>query len=131
MAVLFSYESAIFAGVLPRAYDGGGLTITIGWAATSATTGDVIWNAEIAEVDDDVDDVDTDLFAAANASAAVAAPSVSGEISYDTITFTDGADMDSLSAGKMFLLRITRDADNASDTMSGDAELFSIEIVET
>lgn len=39
--------------------------------------------------------------------------------------------MDSLAAGEAFRLKVTRDADNASDTMAGDAELIGVEIKET
>lgn len=124
-------ENLDFEGVLPRHYAGGGLTITLVWMAATATSGNVIWNAQIERHSDDDIDLDSDSFSAANASSAVAAPSVSGEVSYDTITFTDGADMDSLVAGESFRLRITRDADNASDTMAGDAQLMRVEIRET
>jgi hypothetical protein len=33
--------------------------------------------------------------------------------------------MDSLADGEFFILRIRRDADNAGNTMTGDAELWS------
>jgi hypothetical protein len=39
--------------------------------------------------------------------------------------------MDSLAAGESFRLRIYRDADNGSDTMTNDAELLRIEVRET
>lgn len=122
-------ESAVFSAFL-KGYNGGGLTVKIIWAATSATTGNVVWNAEIERIQDDVTDIDSDSFAAANAVTATTA-SASGETSYDSITFTDGADMDSLADGEAFRIRITRDANNVSDTMTGDAELWGVCIVET
>ncbi len=123
-------ESAVFTSVLPRNYAGGGLTITLIWAATSATSGNVVWNGAIERMQDDVTDLDSDSFAAAQAVTAGAA-SASGEPSYDAITFTDGASMDSLAVGEAFRLKITRDANNGSDTMTGDAELLAAEIKET
>ena len=36
--------------------------------------------------------------------------------------------IDSVTAGDGFRLKITRDANNASDTMTGDAELIAVEI---
>jgi hypothetical protein len=118
--------------VMPRAYAGGGLTLTIRWMAASATTGNVIWGAAFRRDQDDAEDWDTTAHSYDfNASSGVAAPSAVGETSYDTITFADGADMDSVAAGEGFCLRIRRDADNGSDTMTGDARFWTIEIKET
>jgi hypothetical protein len=121
-------ESAVFSGVLPRNYGGGGLTVTIHWAATSATTGDVIWQAAIERRNTDMD---ADSFAAAQSSAATTTNGTSGIPNSSTITFTSGAQMDSLAAGEPFRLSINRDADNGSDTMTGDAEVLAVEIKET
>jgi len=115
---------------MPRHYGGGGLTVTIGWMATSATTGDVVWDAALKSVTDDADDLDTKAFAAVN-SATDTTASASGEVAYTTVTFTDGADMDSVAAGEYFQFYLNRDANNGSDTMTGDAELVFIEIRET
>lgn len=125
-----SDEDAVFSAVLSPDYSGGGLTVEIYWLATSATSGDTVWNAAIERHEDDALDLDADSFAAANAVTDTAA-SASGEISVATITFTDGADMDSLAAGESFRLKITRDANNGSDTMSGDAELLRVVVRET
>lgn len=123
-------ESAVFGGVLPNNYAGGGLTVTLVWMATSATTGDVVWNADIERHQDDAFDIDADGFAGANAATGTTA-SATGEQQYTDITFTDGADMDSLAAGESFRIKITRDANNASDNMAGDAELLRVIIKET
>lgn len=125
-----SDESAVFTGLLPRSYAGGGLTVTLAWAATSATTGNVVWNAQIERLEDEGTDSDSDSFASAQTATGTTA-GTSGSLQYTSITFTSGAQMDSLAAGEMFRLKITRDADNGSDTMTGDAELFGVEIKET
>lgn len=119
-----------FADILDRTYTGGGITITIGWMSASATTGNVIWNAAIERHTDDAEDLDSDGFAAVQA-VTDACASATGEISYCNITFTNGAQMDSLAVGESFRLRITRDADNGSDTMAGYAQLHSVECRET
>lgn len=123
-------ESAVFGGVLPSNYAGGGLTVTLVWMATSATTGDVVWNVDIERHEDDAFDIDSDGFVGANAATGTTA-SASGEQQYTSITFTDGADMDSLAAGESFRLKVTRDANNGSDNLSGDAELLRVIIKET
>lgn len=123
-------ENLDFADVLDRKYSGGGLTLVLGWMSASAITGDVVWNAQIERHQDNIDDLDVDSLATAQAATGTTA-SATGELKYTTITFTNGANMDSLAIGEDFRLRITRDATNASDTMAGDAQLKSIELRET
>lgn len=123
-------EHAEFAGIMPRHYGGGGLTVTLIWAS-DATTGNCRWEVAFKSFTDDVDDLDSKVFAAAN-SVNDATASAAGELAYTEITFTDGADMDSVAAGEYFRMRVTRDSADALDTMdSNDAELVAVEIRET
>lgn len=125
-------ESIVFGAFMPRNYAGGGLTLTIGWMASSATTGTISLDAAFMSVTDDADDLDTKAFAAAN-NANPTTASATGEVDYVTIAFTDGADMDSVAAGEYFRLQITRDANGttSTDDMVGDMELVFVEIKET
>lgn len=120
-------EIAIFGGVISPDYAAGGLTVEIYWSAATATTGDVVWNAGIERMNTDVD---ADSFAADN-TATSTTNGTSGILTTTTITFTDGADMDSLAAGEAFRIKITRDADIAGDTMAGDAELHRVVVRES
>ncbi|MEK9983984.1 MAG: hypothetical protein VXB01_02600 [Opitutae bacterium] len=113
-----------------RDYDAGGLTVNLKWMASTATSGNVVWQAALRRIADDAEDIDSSHTYAFNTVTA-GAPSASGEVGYDSITFTDGADMDSVADGDLFILRVSRDADNASDTMTGDAELLAVEVLET
>jgi hypothetical protein len=123
-------EHLDFHCVLSPTYAGGGLTVRIYWSATSATTNSCVWNAAIRRINDDGEDIDTSQTYDFNAVTATTA-NVSGEVKYSEITFTSGADMDSLAAGEQFVLRVKRDASNGSDNMTGDAELHSVTIRET
>ena len=125
-------ESIEFGGVLPTGYAGGGLTVEIYWLGESATSGAVIWEASIERHEDDALDLDSDSFAAVNFVSDTTA-SATGEVSKATITFTDGADMDSLAAGESFRLKISRDADgsNGTDDMAGDAQIIRVVVRET
>lgn len=114
-----------------RGYDGGGLTLVLEWMATSATSGDVVWGAAIRRLGEDAEDVDTSHSYDFNDATATTTASASGETKYTTITFSDGADMDSLSEGETGLLRIRRNASSGSDTLSGDAELLRVTLRET
>lgn len=120
-------EAAVFVGVLPRNYAGGGLTLTIHWAATSATSGDVVWAAQIERANTDLD---ADSFATAQ-TATGTANGTSGILTGTAIAFTSGANMDSLAAGEPFRLKVYRDADAGGDTATGDAELVVVELKET
>ena len=60
-----------------------------------------------------------------------AAGVVAGEIGWEVITFTNGADMDSVLAGEYFHLLFMRDAQASTDNMAADASLVFIEIRET
>src|SRR5437667_9789413 len=93
---------AIFGGVLPRNYAGGGITLTLVWAAASATTGNVGWKAAFERLQNGVDTIGSDSFAAFQASSFDAVPGTSGVVKYSTITFTDGGQIDSLAAGEAF-----------------------------
>ena len=123
-------EDAVFGGVMSNDYANGGLTVIIQWSATSATTGNVVWEAAIERWADDAFDIDADGFATENTATCTTA-SASGEVDYCTITFTDGADMDSLTDGEGFRIKISRDGDDASDTMTGDAELLRVHLYNT
>lgn len=125
-------ETAYFRGVMPRHYDGGGVTVSVRWAATSATSGSISLDAAFASISDDADDIDTLSFASTN-NANPTAASASGEVDYVDIAFTDGADMGNVAAGEEFWLLIRRDADGttSTDDMVGDMELIGVEIRET
>jgi hypothetical protein len=122
-------ETAIFLGVLPRNYGGNGITATVIWTATPIA-GDVVWDLQFERQQDGVTDMSADSFAAAQ--------SVTGTVdgttevaNYHEITFTNGAQMDSLAVGEAFRIKLNRDANNVADTLVGDASLRRIEIRET
>ena len=122
-------ESAVFEGLMPRNYDAGGITVYIHYAMSTATSGDIDWDAAFERIGDQQQDIDSDGFAAVNSVDNSTVPGTSGNVDIVSIAFTDGADMDSVAAGEGFRLKITRDA--ASDTAAGDAELLRVEIKET
>lgn len=125
-------EMLDFHGVL-KGYDGGGLTVEIKWAASTATSGNVVWQGAFRRIADDAEDIDSAHTYDYNNGGQDLAPSAAGELSYDDLTFADGADMDSLADGEEFIFRLRRDADStaATDDMAGDAELVSVIIRET
>ena len=125
-------EYADFLCVMPEHYGGGGLTIDFMWSAAEAASDVCEWQIALRRIADDAEDLDTTAHTYAyNAVVATAAGTI-GEVAYDTITFTDGVDMDSVAAGDYFLLRITRDPSPSSGTdVTGDASLHAIHVKET
>lgn len=124
-------EKACFRGVLPSNYAGGGLTLDVYWMATSATSGDVVWGGSIEREQNGGTDLDSDSFATEQNAAAVTTSGTSGVVNKSTITFSSGANMDSLAAGEPFRLKIARKVADGGDTMAGDAELHSLHLKET
>jgi hypothetical protein len=120
-------ESAVFTGILPNDYAGAGITVSLWWTATTATSGDVMWQASLEAMAGQ--DIDSDGFATAQAFAASTANGTSGILTKVSLNISNGANMDSIAAGTAFRLKITRDATNGSDTMSGDAELLRVMMV--
>lgn len=115
--------------VMPAHYGGGGITCSIRSSA-GATTGTLQWAIALRDIPDDAEDLDTTVhsydFNVVNIGTLASAI---GELTYDNITFTDGADMDNVGAGDSFSLRLRRDT--GSDTLATDAFLHSIYITET
>jgi len=116
-------EAAIFSGVIPDyANLASGLKIRLVWMATTATSGNARWGAQLmrCNTDLDADSFDTSAFVTS------AADGTCGIVAVAEITTTA---LDGLAVGDTFRIRIYRDADDATnDTMSGDAELIAVEV---
>lgn len=120
-------EALVFRGILPSHYAGGGLTLEAHWMGKTATTGNVVWGGEIERGNTDLD---ADSFATQQ-TATGAANGTSGIETVTSVTFSSGANMDSLAVGEAFRLRLQRVAANGSDTMTGDAQLIALCLKET
>lgn len=122
-------ESAVFSGIMPRNYAGGGVTVYLHYAMSSAVADTVDWDVAFERIGDQQLDIDADSFADANSVDDTTVPDAAGKVDVVSVAFTDGADMDSVAVGELFRLKVTRDA--ASDDAAGDAELYAVEIKET
>jgi len=123
-------QAAIFAGVLPRHYSGGGLTVYASWMAASATSGTIGWDITLERDNDANHDLDTDAWATPQTITAATVDATSGKVKTTSVAITAGAGgTDSLAAGDPFRIRIRRDV--ANDTAAGDAHLQTLEIKES
>ncbi|MDE8535473.1 hypothetical protein PZC41_14285 [Staphylococcus aureus] len=123
-------EIAIFSGVMPRNYAGGGVTVYVHTSFSSATTGNYKAQASFERIGDSQQDIDSDGFASAQTTADTAVPGTSGHVDIVAITFTDGAQMDSVAVGEGFRLKIEFPQASASNA-TGDRELNFVELKET
>jgi hypothetical protein len=101
-------------------YGSGNLTLRIVWYADSASSGDVIWDAQIACITPDTDsqDVETKSLATANSVTDSHLGTTGQRLHAATITISN---TDSIAADDVVWLRVNRDANNGSDTLTGDA----------
>lgn len=122
-------ESAVFSAVMPRHYGGGGVTVHLHYAMSTAESGDIDWDATFERIGDQAQDIDADGFAPVNSLDGTTVPGTSGLVDIVAVTFVDGGDMDNVAVGESFRLKVTRDA--VADSAAGDAELVKVEIKET
>lgn len=124
-------EAAIFSFIMPRNYAAGGITVYLHWAATSANSGNVIWQTSFERIGNDQQSMDADGFATAVTWSAKAASATAGNLLISDQAHTNGAQIDSTVVGEMARIKVERLGSNGSDTMTGDAELYAIELKET
>lgn len=103
-------------------YASGNLTVDIDWYADTATSGDVVWAVQIAAItpNTDTQDVETKALATANSFTDTHLGTTGQRLHRAAVTVSN---LDSLAADDVVWIRISRDADNAADTATGDAVL--------
>lgn len=123
-------ERTVYSAVLGNHYSGGGFTVTIHYAMSSAVSpATVRFDGEVERIGDEVQDIDSESFAAAQ-SVTDTVPVVNGHTGVATILMADGAEIDNLVVGEEFRFRLTRDHDHADDDAAGDLEVKKVVINE-
>lgn len=122
-------EAAIWTGICPRSYSGGGITVYVHWDAATATSGTIGWDVAFEYMSDGSTDMDSDSFASAQTIVAATVPGTSGIITITNVAISNGANIDNLAVGGSFRIRVRRDVSN--DTATGDANLYAVELKET
>jgi hypothetical protein len=122
-------QSTVFEASLPRNYSGNGITIYIHWVSATATNNNVVWTGAFERVNDGSLDIDGDSFASAKTVTSAAA-ATSGVVITASISFSN-SEIDGLTVGDIFRLKVSRDGADASDNMAGDAQLLAVEVIET
>lgn len=116
-------EWAYFSFQMPGDYASAPV-LNIIYKMASATSGNLILAATIAaQTGGDSADVDAIAADTVNTSSAITVPGTAGYIDTETLALTNA---DSLAAGDFVVLGFSRDADNGSDTATGDMELIAL-----
>lgn len=118
-------QYADFQFTMPKNYNAQTLTVDLMYTMASATSGNVIMNAQVmAMTTADAADLETDSFDTTN-TVTSAVPGTAGYPKQATITL---ANKDSVAAGDIVILRIYRLASDGGDTATGDLELATIDL---
>lgn len=118
-------ENVYWVFVAPQGLTGA-ITVLVHYIMASATSGAVYWQGALEAITpgDAVDLDATASFDTAN-SGNGNVPGTAGYEQAISITMTNA---DSIAAGDLVRLRLNRDADNASDTATGDAYVLAVEL---
>lgn len=106
-------------------YGSGNITARVFWYADTATSGDVVWGAQLAAVTPNTDsgDVESKALATAQTATDTHLGTTGQRLHQIDITISN---LDSIAARDQVWLKIYRDADAAGDTMTGDAILTGV-----
>lgn len=112
----------VFFKFFPSTYSSGNLTLTIEWySATGQTSGAVVWGASLCCIAPGAaQSVETATFATQDK----ATTTVNGTAKGLTQTIVTITDLNSIAAGDLVWLRLERVANDAGDTMTGDANMI-------
>lgn len=119
-------EACYWSFICPQGGVGTTLTCIVYYAMASATSGAVYWQAALEAVTpgDSLDlDATTSIDTANSGNGTV--PGTAGYMQSISITMTN---KDSIAAGDLVWLKLNRDADNGSDTATGDAYVYRVEL---
>jgi hypothetical protein len=106
-------------------YGSGNITASVYWYADTASSGDVIWGAQIAAItaNTDTQDVQTKAFASAQTATDSHLGTTGQRLHTIDITISN---LDSVASDDWVALKFYRDADAGGDTMAGDAFLVNL-----
>ncbi len=119
-------EESVFTDAMPIDYGGGGVDLEIRFSNTeTGTSGDAYYSIALERIVAETTNIDNDNFATAINGSAAVPPGQTVKIG--TLSLTNGAQMDGVTAEDQFRLKFTL----VSGTFSGDFELHYIEMRET
>ena len=118
-------DYATFKLFMPDAYSGGGVDVTLTLVTEASTSGDLDFDLQMEKMDGESPDSDSFSTAVSSDNNTVPGTNIRFDI---TISLSDGSQMDSVTGGEWFLLRVTRDG--ASDTVADPVQLVGLSVSE-
>lgn len=115
-------EFAQFGIRLPKSYDGGTITYQAYWTTADTDTGTIYWQVEGVSVSDD-DTIDVAYGTAIQVTDAGLGTAEDLHVTSESAALTIAG---TPTEGDLAFFRVGRDADNASDTKTGDGRLLGI-----
>lgn len=115
-------EEAAFWSFRAVNYASGNVTVDVYWYADTASSGDVVWAAQLAAItpNSDTQDVETKSLATANTATDTHLGTTGQRLHQIAITVSN---LDSVAADDWVWIRLARQAAAGGDTMTGDAIL--------
>lgn len=123
-----STDEGVFFYFRAVSYGSGNLTVKIDWYADTASSGDVVWGAQLACItpNTDTQDIETDGLGTANTVTDSHLGTTNQRLHQASITLSN---TDSIAAGDYCVLYLYRDAsDTGTDTMTGDASVVMVTV---
>lgn len=121
-------ETIYFTSLMPHSYSAAtGITVKLWWI-TTVTSGNVQYLGAF-ERDDAATNITSDSFAATQSTGTTTVPGTGGLPQLQTITFTAGAQVDSVVAGDVFRFRLQRDP--GTDTAAADVRVIALALLDT
>lgn len=119
-------ESAYFF-LLSADYGSGNPTVTIYWAADTATSGSVVWSVQLAAVTPNTEatSLASKLFDGAQTVTDTHLGTIARRVHSCDVTISN---LDGLTAGEYVVLKVSRLGSDVSDTMAGDAMLLGLKL---
>lgn len=122
-------EEAVFFRFRASDYVSGNVQVDVDWYADTASSGAVVWGAQLAAItaDTDTQDVETDALPTTTNVTDTHLGTTGQRLHRASITLT-GAALDSLAVNDHCVLRIARVSGDGADTMTGDAVLLYVSV---
>jgi hypothetical protein len=118
-------EEAVFFTFRAIDYTSGDVSVDIDWYADTASSGNVVWGAQLAAITPNTDsqDIETDGLASQATVTDSHLGTTGQRLHRCTVTVSS---LDSLAADDYVVLRVSRVGSSGSDTMSGDAIMVGV-----
>jgi hypothetical protein len=122
-------EEAVFFRFRASDYVSGNVTVDLDWYADTASSGAVVWGAQMAAITPDTDsqDIETDALPTTTNVTDTHLGTVGQRLHRASVTLT-GAALDTVAANDHVAVRVARVSTDGADTMTGDAILVHVSV---